>query len=255
MVTMRWPLPHFHHAVAAGLLLGLAAGLAVWPALADAPAIQAQVAPPQAEIPENDADPAPDAGPDAAPDSGAPDSGADDPLAQPAAPAEPTAAAVARDREDLDLLFAELAQPEGETWARAEADILRIWSRSGSAAMDLLYKRGEAALDAGDTATAIGHLTALTDHAPDFAAGWYMRSVAFYLDGDYGPAILDIKQVLKLEPRHFGALTQLGTMLEELGDKRQALRAFQASLKIHPHQQDAQDAVTRIEQELQGTDA
>ena len=179
-------------------------------------------------------------------------------LAEPAAPSEPTIEALARSREDLDLLFQELAQPgDGgeESWARAESDILRIWSRSGSAAMDLLYKRGEAALDAGDTATAIGHLTALTDHAPDFAAGWYLRSVAFYLDGDYGPAILDIAQVLKLEPRHFGALTQLGTMLEELGDKRQALRAFQASLKIHPHQQDAQDAVTRIEQELQGTDA
>lgn len=247
MVTMLWPLPHFHRAVAAGLLLGLAAGLVIGPALADATAIQAQVAPPQAEIPDNDADPAPDDGED--------DGAEADPLAQPAAPSEPTAAAVARDREDLDLLFTELAQPEGETWARAEADILRIWSRSGSAAMDLLYKRGEAALDAGDTATAIGHLTALTDHAPDFAAGWYLRSVAFYLDGDYGPAIADIAQVLKLEPRHFGALTQLGTMLDELGDKRQALRAFQASLKIHPHQQDAQDAVTRIEQELQGTDA
>lgn len=250
MVTMLWPLPHFHRAVAAGLLLGLAAGLAVGPAFADASAIQAQVAPPQAEIPENDPDSGPDDGSDAAPDDGSAD-----PLDQPAAPAEPTAAAVARDREDLDLLFAELAQPEGETWARAETDILRIWSRSGSAAMDLLYKRGEAALDAGDTATAIGHLTALTDHAPDFAAGWYLRSAAFYLDGEYGPAIADIGQVLRLEPRHFGALTQLGTMLEELGDKRQALRAFQASLKIHPHQQDAQDAVTRIEQELQGTDA
>lgn len=242
MGVMLWLPPHFHRAVAAGLLLGLAPGLAVRPALSDPPAIQAQAAPSQGETPENDADPDAEAG-------------AEDPLAEPAAPSEPTAAAVARGREDLDLLFVELAQPEGETWARAETDILRIWSRSGSAAMDLLYKRGEAALDAGDTATAIGHLTALTDHAPDFAAGWYLRSVAFYLDGDYGPAIADIEQVLRLEPRHFGALTQLGTMLEELGDKPQALRALQASLKIHPHQQDAQDAVTRIEQELQGTDA
>lgn len=239
MGNMRWPVPDFHHAVAAGLFLGLLVPGAApaWPDGAFR-AIPVQDAAPQENSPENESDPP-----------------AADPLAEPAAPAEPTVAALARGREDLDLLFAELAQPEGEAWARAETDILRIWSRSGSAAMDLLYKRGEAALDAGDTATAIGHLTALTDHAPDFAAGWYLRSVAFYLDGDYGPAIADIEQVLRLEPRHFGALTQLGTMLEELGDKRRALEAFQASLKIHPHQQDAQDAVTRIEQELQGTDA
>lgn len=242
MGTMRWTVPHFHHAVAAGLALGLTvAGIGpagAWSIRSDVPAIQAQAESPQEEFPENESDPAP---PDA--------------LAEPAAPAEPTVAARIRAREDLDLLFAELAQPEGETWARAETDILRIWSRSGSAAMDLLYKRGESALDAGDTATAIGHLTALTDHAPDFAAGWYLRSVAFYLDGEYGPAMADIQQALRLEPRQFGALTQLGTMLDELGDKRRALAAFNASLKINPHQDDAQDAVRRIAQELQGTDA
>ncbi len=240
MGNMRWPVPHFHPAVAAWLLLGLTVSGSV-PAWgrslgADGPAIHAQGEAPQEKTPENAGDPP-----------------EEDALDQPAAPAEPTVAALAREREDLDLLFAELAQPEGEAWARAESDILRIWSRSGSAAMDLLYKRGESALDAGDSATAIGHLTALTDHAPDFAAGWYLRSVAFYLQDDYGPAIADLEQALRLEPRHFGALTQLGTILDELGQKPQALKAFQASFKLHPHQQDALDAVTRIEQELQGT--
>lgn len=241
MGNMLLPVPHFHHAVAAALFLGLAgagAGHARQDGAAAPDAMPVQDLP----LPE---DP-PQAESDALPES---------PLSEPAAPSEPTAEARLREREDLDLLFAELAQPGGETWARAETDILRIWSRSGSAAMDLLYKRGEAALDAGDTVTAIGHLTALTDHAPDFAAGWYLRSVAFYLDGDFGPAIADLGQVLRLEPRHFGALTQLGTILEELGDDRDALVAFRRSLKIHPHQQEAQDAVQRLERKLQGTDA
>jgi len=243
MVNMLLPVPHFHRAVAAALLLGLTGFGGAQPGqaapLAQVPqAIPAQDEGPQENSPENEGDPAPES-----------------PLSEPAAPSEPTAEARLREREDLDLLFAELAQPGGETWARAETDILRIWSRSGSAAMDLLYKRGEAALDAGDTATAIGHLTALTDHAPDFAAGWYLRSIAFYLDGDFGPALADLGEVLRLEPRHFGALTQLGTILEELGDDRDALEAFRRSLEIHPHQQDAQDAVLRLEQKLQGMDA
>ena len=87
------------------------------------------------------------------------------------------------------------------------------------------------------------------------SSGWYLRGVAFYLQGDYGVAIADMAETLKLEPRHFGALTQLGAMFEELGDNDRALDAYRASLKIHPHQQDAADAVTRLEAQSEGTDA
>ncbi len=157
--------------------------------------------------------------------------------------------------EDLDQAFRNLADPDFAGWERAESDIRRVWSRSGSASMDLLLQRGQDALDSGDTEAAIEHLTALTDHAPDFAAGWHLRAVAFYLNDDFGPALADLQQVLALEPRQFEALTQVGVMFEELGDSRRALEAFRESLKIHPHQQDAADAVKRLEQETQGTDA
>ena len=110
-------------------------------------------------------------------------------------------------------------------------------------------------MDAGDLPGAIGHLTALTDHAPDFAGGWYLRGVAHFLDGDFGPSIADMAEVLAREPRHFGALTQLGTMFEELGQDDRALQAYRASLKIHPHQQDAADAVRRLEEKSKGQDA
>lgn len=167
--------------------------------------------------------------------------------------ADPTASAPSA--EDMNQLFAELAEPQGDSWRRALSDIERIWSRSGSAAMDLLYKRGEDALDTGDYSAAIGHLTALTDHAPDFAGGWYLRAVAYYGDGEFGPALADLAHTLQLEPRHFGALTQLGAMLEEVGDDQRALDAYRQSLQINPHQQEAVDAVSRLEQKTAGTAA
>ncbi|MCQ0971651.1 hypothetical protein MLD63_14605 [Paracoccus sp. TK19116] len=178
-----------------------------------------------------------------------PDTGTDgaDPAAKTAAPdtgGEPSR---------MDQLFAELAQPEGEGWRIAESDILREWSRSGSAAMDLLYKRGEDALDGGDAATAIGHLTALADHAPDFASGYHMRAVAYATEGDYGPALADLARALQLEPRHFPALTQLGFLLEDMDQPERALDAYRQSLAIHPHQQDVLDAVERLEQAETGT--
>lgn len=155
--------------------------------------------------------------------------------------------------DPLGPLFRQLSEARDEGWRAAESDILRAWSRSGSASMDLLLKRGEEALNAGDFDAAIGHLTALTDHAPDFAAGFQLRAVAYAWRGDFGPAAADLARVLQLEPRHFAALTQLGAMLEEMGDQPRALEAYKASLAIHPHQQDALDAVARLTADLEGT--
>ncbi len=153
-----------------------------------------------------------------------------------------------------DDAFARLAEPQGEGWRIAESDILRDWSRSGSASMDLLLKRGEEALDLGDIPTAIGHLTALTDHAPDFAAGFQARAAAYAAAGEYGPAMADLARTLELEPRQFQALTQLGSMLEEMGEDDRALTAYRQSLTIHPHQQEAIDGVARLERKALGTD-
>lgn len=162
--------------------------------------------------------------------------------------------AAAQDGPDMDEAFRRLADPAGEGWRIAESDILREWSRSGSAAMDLLLQRGERALDEGDPQTAVGHLTALTDHAPDFAAGFYARAVAYAALGQFGPALQDLARTLQLEPRHFQALTQLAIMLEGTGDTDGALQAYRQSLAIHPHQQEAIDGVARLERQQGGTD-
>ncbi|KFE36705.1 tetratricopeptide repeat protein [Thioclava atlantica] len=155
--------------------------------------------------------------------------------------------------EGLDSYFKELADPDDANWARAEADIRRAWSRSGSAVMDLLFQRGERALDQGDAEAAIEHFTALTDHAPDFAAGWNGRATAYFMAGLYGPAASDIAHTLKLEPRHWGALAGLGAILEEMGDNKRALEAYRASFALNPHQQDVKDAIARLDKAHQGT--
>ncbi|WP_415184567.1 hypothetical protein [Phaeovulum sp.] len=163
------------------------------------------------------------------------------------------AASVRAETAGLDAYFAELADPDFAGWQRAESDIRRAWSRSGSAAMDLLLKRGEMALDEGDVSAAIEHLTALTDHAPDFAEGWNARATAYFMNGNYGPAMADIAHVLELEPRHWGALAGLGSILDDIGQNRRALAAYRASFALHPHQQDVKDAIDRLERGLSGT--
>ncbi|WP_308422203.1 tetratricopeptide repeat protein [Actibacterium pelagium] len=127
------------------------------------------------------------------------------------------------------------------------------WSRSGSPTMDLLLSRGRDALEAGNTELAIEHLTALTDHAPDFAEGFNARAIAYFHAGLYGPAIADIRQVLILNPRHFGALMGLGTIYEQSGYEKLAYDAYVAARAIHPHDPDLKQAVERLEPFVTGT--
>ncbi|MCR9152002.1 MAG: tetratricopeptide repeat protein [Rhodobacteraceae bacterium] len=162
------------------------------------------------------------------------------------------APAVLAQDDPMANLFADLADPGNAYWERTESDIQREWSKSGSAAMDMLLKRGQQAMEEGDLEAAIAHLTALTDRAPDFAEGWNARATAYFLAGLYGPSVEDIGRVLALEPRHFGALSGLGIILRETGDKQGALAAFRAARAIHPHRPDIDQAVQGLEQELEG---
>lgn len=155
--------------------------------------------------------------------------------------------------EALDSLYAELADPANAHWQRTQADILREWSKSGSPAMDLLLKRGRDAMEAGDLPAAIEHLTALTDHAPDFAEGWNARATAFYMAGQFGPSMADIARTLTLNPHHFGALAGLGAIFEDVGRDREAIAAYRASLAIHPHQDALHEALERLEKKTSGT--
>lgn len=164
--------------------------------------------------------------------------------------AAPPAQATEPDR--LETLMAELADPGLERWQRVERQIVAIWSRSGSAAMDLLLQRGRAALEAGDTAAALEHLTALTDHAPGFAEGWNARATAWFQAGRYGPAMADIRQALALNPQHFGALAGLGAILEDTGDDTAAQAVFAAAHAIHPHHPAIRRALERLDRKLSG---
>lgn len=155
---------------------------------------------------------------------------------------------------DIDTLLAELARPDQERWARIERQILREWSRSGSAAIDYLFQRGQEALRAGRTDEAIGHFTAVIDHAPDFAEAWNARATAFFQANRLGQAIADIEATLARNPRHFGALAGLGIILEQLELYAEAREAYAAAHALHPHRPSIRDAVARLERRLRGSE-
>lgn len=154
----------------------------------------------------------------------------------------------------LDELFAELLIADENTWEDVEKKIWSEWSKSGSKAMDHLLERGRAEMDKGDVDKAIGHFSALIDHAPEFAEGWNARATAWFVADRYGLSISDIRQTLILEPRHFGAMAGLGMIMERMDRPEAALRIYQEAEKIHPNRPDVKAALERLKDKVEGVE-
>ena len=158
------------------------------------------------------------------------------------------------DQARLDQLYAQLKQAEPAEAKKIGNEIILELSRSGSSAMDLLLKRGRDALEAGETQAAIEHLTALTDHAPEFAEGWHLRAVAYRQAELFGQAVSDLERALTLRPRNFEAIYGLGVLLEELNRPEMAYEAYSRVFEIHPHYEDISDVLDRLSATLGGED-
>ena len=83
---------------------------------------------------------------------------------------------------------------------------------------------------------------------------WNRRATIYYMKKDYGRALADIREVLRREPRHFGALAGLGLILQDLGDDKQALEVYRRALAIYPHLQRIPEVVKELQQKVEGRD-
>ncbi|WP_270729185.1 hypothetical protein [Shimia sp. Alg240-R146] len=154
--------------------------------------------------------------------------------------------------QDLDSMMLQLRDAEAGLAETLADRIRREWEKSGSASADFLLRRAEKAMEAGEYIQAIDHLTALTDHAPDFAAGWALRARAFFEIDSYGRAIGDLEHVLALNPQHFDALMGLALMLDEMDRPDDAYEAYMQVKAIHPHQAGLTEALERLERLVLG---
>jgi tetratricopeptide (TPR) repeat protein len=156
---------------------------------------------------------------------------------------------------NLDTLFKALKIAPDDASARAiESRIWAVWTISGSDTCNLLMARVKVATEAKDYDLALKLLGAVIEIKPDYVEAWNQRATIYYLKNDYAHAIADIGEVLAREPRHFGALSGLGLMLQELGDDKDALHAYRDALKIDPHLENVPDAVKELTVKVEGRD-
>jgi tetratricopeptide (TPR) repeat protein len=154
---------------------------------------------------------------------------------------------------NIDFLFEALKiAPDRETARLVENRIWSLWVASGSDTADLLMNRVKTAIEAKDTELAIRLLDAIVELKPDYTEGWNRRATLYFQKRDYDRAMRDIAQVLTREPRHFGALTGLGMILEDVGQDKQALEVFSRALAIDPHLEKVPDIVKELRARVQG---
>ena len=157
--------------------------------------------------------------------------------------------------KNLDFLFEALkAAPDADSAKLVEGRIWALWLASGSDTADLLMTRVKSATDQKDTALALQLLDAVIDLKPDYVEAWNRRATIHFANKDYGKSVADIRQVLAREPRHFGALTGLGVIMQEFGQEKLALEAFRRALAVNPHLQKVPDFVKSLTEKVEGRD-
>ncbi|MDQ8726904.1 tetratricopeptide repeat protein [Bradyrhizobium sp. LHD-71] len=153
----------------------------------------------------------------------------------------------------LDFLFGALkAAPDEASAKHVEGRIWALWTQTPSDTTMLLMTRAKTAIERKQPEVALKLLDKVVRLKPDYVEGWNRRATIYYLQNDYAKSLADIREVLKREPRHFGALAGLGMIMQEVGDDKRALDAFRKALEINPHIEKLPEMVKSLTEKVEG---
>ncbi|WP_119256798.1 tetratricopeptide repeat protein [Shinella zoogloeoides] len=178
-----------------------------------------------------------------------------DALAQQAdkASVDASSTAFATQAQRLDKLFDALKREANPDAAKGIANqIRREWQDSGSATVNLLMQWTDKAVDEDKNAAALDYLDEAIRLRPDYVEGWNRRATLHFKMGNYRKSMSDLNQVLKIEPRHFGALAGMAAIMAQTGRDELSLKAWEKFLDVYPAERDAQKEFGDLSEKLTG---
>jgi tetratricopeptide (TPR) repeat protein len=154
----------------------------------------------------------------------------------------------------LDKLFAALQTSlSNASAASLEREIWAIWTRyPDDQAINRQMDRAIKMMNAGQLDDAEAMFSAIISRKPAFAEAWNKRATVRFFRSDDAGSANDILQVIKLEPRHFGALSGLGMIKVREGDLQGALQAYRAAQRINPFLPNIEVIIDKLGQRLNG---
>jgi len=153
--------------------------------------------------------------------------------------------------DELPDLFGKLKVANSPQQAvMIEAEIWKKWYERDDTFGGSSMSEAIEAMGTGRYTVALNLLNKLVSDQPDFAEAWNRRATIHYLLGNYEDSLADIEQTLTLEPRHFGALSGIGLIMQQMGENEKALHAFEQVLEISPQNIGAAKSIKDLETKL-----
>jgi tetratricopeptide (TPR) repeat protein len=134
-----------------------------------------------------------------------------------------------------EKLFDALKHADTEREARRiENEIWMFWTQGPDAEATRQISEIFAARSAYDLEKALRIANALTERLADYAEGWNQKATVLFLQGKLDQSLEAVARVLKLEPKHFGALSGKALILMRQGRVELAQEALRKAVEIHP---------------------
>ena len=164
----------------------------------------------------------------------------------------------AEEREsELNNLFKQLKNSEATKAIEIENKIWKIWSthpsndRRGYRLTELLAQ-GSLLMARKELNRAYEIFSQIILVDPNWPEAWNKRATVLYMLGRYQESQKDINEVLKLEKRHFGALSGQGLVQTELKNYEKAVTSYIEVQKIYPAMQAPKVMIPRLKELIKG---
>jgi tetratricopeptide (TPR) repeat protein len=136
----------------------------------------------------------------------------------------------------LKGLFRELSEPHPTRSSEEIEDLIwGLWISHEDQTADEAMAKAVEAMAEGEFQKARTVLDGLIALHPDWAEAWNKRATLNFIEKRDADSLRDIEQTLRLEPRHFAAISGFGQICLRHGHLNEAKAAFQVALAINPH--------------------
>lgn len=153
--------------------------------------------------------------------------------------------------EEIDTLFSQLKRAtDKDKISDLENSIIQIWQKTNDPFLDDVMTLGLEQLSRENYKDAVATFSHALLFSKKHAEIYNKRAIAYYMRGEYKKALVDLKQVLELEPRHFGALSGMCNIYREIKLDIHTLRTLENLLRIIPNKHGLSAQAYTIRQKL-----
>lgn len=143
---------------------------------------------------------------------------------------------------------------DSKTLSEAQPIVAALWDTwihaHDNSIEQALMERGISAMNTGRLKEAEVVFSKLIDRNASFTEAWNKRATVRFMMSKFEASREDVFEVLKREPRHFGAISGLGLIYLHLGALEDALETYKSLQSVFPASPEAQRFIPLIRKNL-----